>query len=126
MKWKFINLIIIVFILISCSPSNSKIESISVVDLMLKLKEDESISIIDVRTFTEFNGPLGHIPSAQLKPLSDINNTINELKHLVDKPIYVICRSGNRSLKVSSILQKNGLNAINVDGGMKAWKRVNE
>lgn len=37
------------------------------------------------------------------------------------RPVYVICRSGNRSGQVVEILTAAGIDARNVVGGMIAW-----
>ena len=34
-----------------------------------------------------------------------------------------ICRSGNRSAQAVAALRRVGYNAVNVDGGMRAWQR---
>ncbi len=38
-----------------------------------------------------------------------------------DKPVAVICRSGNRSELAAMMLQARGYDATNVQGGMEAW-----
>ena len=84
---------------------------------------NNEIEIIDVRTKSEYNGHLGHILNSKLRPLSDIESTIAEYENskFTDEPIYIICRSGNRSKKATKKLRDSGVNAINVSGGMKAW-----
>ena len=39
-----------------------------------------------------------------------------------DKPVAVICRSGNRSELATMMLQARGYEAYNVAGGMEAWE----
>jgi rhodanese-related sulfurtransferase len=39
-----------------------------------------------------------------------------------DKPIAVICRSGNRSELATMMFQARGYDAYNVEGGMEAWE----
>ncbi|MEZ4630365.1 MAG: rhodanese-like domain-containing protein [Deinococcales bacterium] len=39
-----------------------------------------------------------------------------------DIPVYVICRSGNRSVTASRILADAGKEVINVKGGILAWQ----
>ena len=39
-----------------------------------------------------------------------------------EKPVVVICRSGNRSELASTMLQARGFDAHNVEGGMEAWE----
>ena len=124
MNWKINYIFIISILFLSCSSTTSTINSISVMELKQKIKEDNSITIIDVRTIGEFNGPLGHISSAQLKPLSEINQTAEELILSNNEPVYIVCRSGNRSGKATKILRENGINAFNIEGGMMAWNRL--
>ena len=39
-----------------------------------------------------------------------------------DKPVAVICRTGNRSELATMMLQARGYDAHNVEGGMEAWE----
>ena len=55
-----------------------------------------------------------HIPMIQLpERLGEIDTT---------KEIICVCRSGNRSGKVAAWLLNNGYRAVNMTGGMLAWK----
>jgi len=75
--------------------------------------------VLDVREPHEFAE--GHVPGAILLPLSSLEQRIDEVPE--GDPIYVICRSGNRSQEASEILVENGVkNVVNVDGGMLAWQ----
>lgn len=40
-----------------------------------------------------------------------------------DRPVHVVCASGNRSSAVADVLTANGFDAINVAGGTIAWFR---
>ena len=77
--------------------------------------------VFDVRTTEEFN--LGHIKGS-------INIDFYDEKLFVDffqkinktKPIYIYCRSGNRSKKSSEILKKIGfVKVYDLLGGYKSW-----
>ena len=77
--------------------------------------------VFDVRTSEEFN--LGHIKGS-------INIDFYDEKLFVDffekinktKPIYIYCRSGNRSKKSSEILKKIGfVKVYDLSGGYKNW-----
>ena len=39
-----------------------------------------------------------------------------------EKPVAVICRTGNRSELATMMLQARGYDATNVEGGMEAWQ----
>lgn len=84
-------------------------------------KKDNSIRVIDVREKHEFYGSLTHIPNAELMPLSNKDRLVSNLKNTKNLPLYIICRSGNRSQTATALLRKNGIDAINVEGGMKSW-----
>ena len=122
----YIKSILITFILtlnlFSCT-SSIMYSSISIIEFKYIYSQNKKIHIIDVRTLIEFYGPLGHIKNATHRPLSKINKTISDLKNALNTPIYVICRSGIRSKEATEILIENGIHAINVEGGMKAWNQ---
>ena len=117
---KLILLISILVILFACSKGMNE-RSISVAELRSLLRENLNATIIDVRTLGEFNGPLGHIDGAISIPLSEISNSIINLKSTDEDVYYMICKSGARSAKATQLMRNSGLNAINVSGGMMAW-----
>lgn len=76
--------------------------------------------IIDVRTPDEF--AQGHIKGAQLINIydHDFEQKVAELPK--DKPVYVYCRSSNRSMQAIPVFQKAGFKQIyELAGGMNAW-----
>lgn len=93
------------------------IEQISVKDL--KLAQNNSASrVIDVREKHEYDG--GHIPGAEWIPMSLVPLRAEEFKS--PDPVYVVCRTGNRSGQVVMWLAKQGIKTINVDGGTLTWQ----
>jgi phage shock protein E len=73
--------------------------------------------LIDVRTDSEWNE--GYIESAIHIPLDRIMEEIESLMVSKEQMIYLYCRSGNRSGKAETALQKLGYaNAKNI-GGIK-------
>ena len=95
--------------------------NIMVADVQKKISAKVNILLLDVRTATEFDGPLGHIAGAVLLPVQELAQRIDELNEHKEKEIIVICRSGNRSQTGTRILISHGFNAVNMLGGMKAW-----
>ncbi len=74
--------------------------------------------LLDVRTQEEWDAI--HVPNATLIPLDQLPNRLNELPK--DRPILVICRSGNRSQVGRDILRQNGFEATSISGGIRAWQ----
>ena len=113
------SIFIVIFSITMCSKNN--IDLVSMEEFQSKILDSNTV-VLDVRTEEEFHGPLGHIKGAILIPIDELSSRVNELNELKSKDIYVVCRSGNRSNFGKDILRENNFNAINVDGGMLAWK----
>ena len=93
-------------------------KEISTTKLKSILKEDPKALIIDVRDKDEYD--FRHIPSAKNIPLSDIEDYSDEIP--TDRPVYFICKSGNRSSHAIILLNDLDINnVINVRGGMLSW-----
>jgi len=79
------------------------------------------VQVLDVRDPDEFDGPLGHIPSAVTIPLDTLAGRMDELAE--DRPIVTVCRAGGRSAQASLMLQKAGHSRVaNLAGGMLRWR----
>jgi rhodanese-related sulfurtransferase len=77
--------------------------------------------LLDVREDDEWVA--GHIEGAHHVPMGDVPARLDEISGLADGPgeLVVVCRSGGRSARVVAWLAQNGVDAVNLDGGMGAW-----
>ena len=91
-------------------------------DLRAKLQKGAPMLLLDVRNPDELTGSLGALDGVVNIPLGELEQRMAELAKYQDREILVICRSGNRSGKAVSLLQKKGIKATNVAGGMIAWR----
>ncbi len=81
--------------------------------------------VLDVRTGGEFRSSTGHIDGALLVPVDQLEAALDQLADLRDRPVIVVCRSGNRSAVASRILCRAGFAEVfNLSGGMNAWLRA--
>jgi rhodanese-related sulfurtransferase len=74
-------------------------------------------ALLDVREDDEWTA--GHAPEARHVPMSQLTGRMDEVP--AADPLYVICRSGNRSARVVAFLSQQGVPAVNVAGGMQSW-----
>ena len=99
--------------------SDSQVPEISVQEA--KRRVDEGAFLVDVREQNEYDEE--HIPGATLVPLSEFMRRYEgDLPEDKDEEVIVHCRSGARSAQAVTFLRENGYNALNVEGGILAWK----
>ena len=82
-------------------------------------KYQQGMFLLDVRQPEEWQE--AHIPNTTLIPLGELESRLNELPK--DKPIVVVCRSGNRSQAGRDILKKADFNNVtSMAGGINQWR----
>ena len=79
-----------------------------------------ALTVLDVREDDEWQA--GHIDGAVHIPLMQVPARITELP--ADRQVLVVCRVGNRSARATAYLQAQGVDAVNLSGGMMAWARA--
>jgi len=84
------------------------------------LKDDDSITLLDVRTLGEYNK--GHIEGFSHIPVDDLRDRLSEIDK--SKPVYLMCQSGLRSYIASRILSQEGFDSYNFAGGYRFYSMV--
>ena len=110
----------------TAAPSTRAIASPAVTSLPAEVTvaeaaglRDQGAFVLDVRQSSEWVD--GHVPGATLIPLDQLPSRLGEVPR--DRPVVVICRSGNRSAQGRDILLDAGFPAVtSVGGGMRAWE----
>ena len=87
-----------------------------------KLLKEKDIFLLDVRTPQEYQKD-GHIKGANLIPIQLFRYLYLGGVGIKDKKVLVYCRSGNRSVAASKMLDSWGVKKVyNLKGGIKEWK----
>ncbi|MDT0342215.1 rhodanese-like domain-containing protein [Streptomyces litchfieldiae] len=77
--------------------------------------------LLDVREPDEWAA--GHAEEALHIPIGQVVGRLAEItEHAGEDRLYVVCKVGGRSAQVTAYLVQQGLDAVNVDGGMHAWQ----
>ncbi|WP_169795249.1 rhodanese-like domain-containing protein [Streptomyces chattanoogensis] len=78
--------------------------------------------LLDVREDDEWEA--GHAQGALHIPMSEFVARYGELSEAAPEggKVYVLCRVGGRSAQVAQYLVQQGIDAVNVEGGMQAWE----
>jgi rhodanese-related sulfurtransferase len=90
--------------------------------LAARLIADRQPFVLDVRTPSEFAS--GHIEGAVLIPVQALAQRLGELDEVKERPVFVYCRSGNRSTVAARMLVDAGFDeVINLRRGIVEWER---
>ena len=85
---------------------------------------DKDFVLLDVRNPHEYE--IAQIPGSVLLPLSEIENGegVDKVREMLNgHRLIAHCKMGGRSAKALGILKENGIEGINVKGGITAWSR---
>ncbi|MDE2117787.1 MAG: rhodanese-like domain-containing protein [Betaproteobacteria bacterium] len=89
----------------------------------LQLINHKNALVLDIREENEFNA--GHILNSRLIPLGKLSESIGELERYRERPIVVVCRSGQRTTAACALLGKQGFGQVyNLAGGVLAWQKA--
>lgn len=88
-----------------------------------QLINHKSALVLDVREQGEYDA--GHVLNSKLIPLGKLNERLGELEKYRERPIVVVCRSGQRSASACAFLGKKGFaQTHNLHGGIMAWQKA--
>ena len=90
----------------------------------LEALKDAEKTIVDIRPQDQYMR--GTFPGAVSLPASRLEEQYEEETARLDKmhPVYVMCHTGEKSLEWVRRLTGDGFDAVNVEGGYRAWLRL--
>ncbi len=113
-------LLLSVSILAGCIEGEGNWNRVDVEEFHDLLNSDSNAFLLDVRTQSEWDEE--HIAESYLIPHDQIDSRSSELPEDLDAPIYVYCRSGNRSQTASqSLIDLGYTNIIELKTGINGW-----
>ncbi len=74
-------------------------------------------TVVDVREAYEYAE--SHVPGALFAPLSELERHLGDIPRGED--VFVICRSGSRSLTAADKMTAVGITAVSIDDGTLGW-----
>ena len=90
----------------------------------LEALKDAEKTIVDIRPQDQYMR--GTFPGAVSLPASRLEEQYEEETARLDKmhPVYVMCHTGEKSQEWVRRLTGDGFDAVNVEGGYRAWLRL--
>jgi len=84
------------------------------------LDEGADFVLIDCRTPREYQ--VARIVEAQLVPLQELGQRLEDLDELKDRRVVVHCHHGMRSLQMTAVLRQRGFDSVfSMAGGIDLW-----
>ena len=117
----FVGIISLSVISCKAQEENKDVTILSVEEAKTILAEEPGAVFLDVRTPEEFNE--GHIEGAVLINFFDADFKQQVATLDKDKPVYIYCRSGNRSQQAGMILTEMGFQEVyDIEAGYIGWE----
>ncbi len=88
--------------------------------LLARIQQNAELTVVDVRTMTEFERDPGPLEDAIHIPLQELERRLDELQDYRNYEIVVLCPNGNRSSVAVRKLRKAGYDAMTLAGGLEA------
>ena len=101
------------------SPAAPELPDVPGIDVAgtLTLLDGDAV-LLDVREPKEWDA--GHAPHAVHIPLGELSEATAWMSR--QRRVVVVCRSGRRSAFATAALRAAGVDALNLLGGMQAWR----
>ncbi|HTT38446.1 MAG TPA: rhodanese-like domain-containing protein [Burkholderiales bacterium] len=101
----------------------SRAREVGVADAVRLINRMDAV-IVDVREPHEFRS--GHIPNARNIPMGQLKDRMKELEKFKNRPILLVCQTGQRSGQMCTSLVDEGFTeTVGLAGGMGAWQQAN-
>lgn len=89
-----------------------------------QLLNHQDAVLVDVREPQEYQD--GFLPNSIRIPLGSLSEKATQLDKHKERPIIIVCRSGNRSAQAVRMLKQMGYETVyNLGGGLHAWRAAN-
>ena len=93
--------------------------------MLVALRAEDDIAVVDLRDAKDFDGETGHVPGARNIPLPELPARMDELSQWREGGVVLICRTQVRSGQAARLLTRKGFQGLRiVSGGMQAWRQL--
>jgi rhodanese-related sulfurtransferase len=79
--------------------------------------------VLDIRDGSDFK--TGHLVGAVNIPYANLANRLGELEPQKNRPIILVCKTGQTVSMAGKMLREKGFDAVRMKGGMMEWNNQN-
>jgi len=123
--WPLLATLIVLIIILIIEETKTTIQGVTKIspNKTVDLVNHQNAVIIDVSNQEQFKS--GHITDSINVPFNKIKDNLDNLTKYKNKPIIMVCYSGQTSLRAGIILKKNNFaNVFSLSGGILEWKKI--
>ena len=109
------------------------VASLDPAELRRRLDAGESVHLLDVRNRSEIaewrieGRGVDRTGVPYMKFVAaEATDSVSDLVGEIEEPVVAVCARGEASAYVADLLQREGIEAANLDGGMEGWARLYE
>jgi len=97
-------------------------QTVSTAQATLMINKENAV-VLDTRDKKYFSA--GHLANAMNIPYSNLASRLNELDAHKERPIILVCKTGQTVGVAGKMLREKGFNAVRLSGGMMEWTNQN-
>ncbi|MCS6778859.1 MAG: rhodanese-like domain-containing protein [Geminicoccaceae bacterium] len=99
-----------------------RVPEIAPEELARRIREGRAPVILDVRTAGEVAE--GTVPGARHVPVQELAARFDALNLPAGSEVVAVCKTAHRSIPAVRFLNERGMRAVQLAGGMDAWRRA--
>ncbi|MEK9766450.1 MAG: rhodanese-like domain-containing protein [Thalassolituus sp.] len=96
--------------------------SVSTAEATTMINREDAL-VLDIRDKNDFK--TGHLVDAVNIPYASLANRMGELEAHKNRPIILVCKTGQTVSMAGKMLREKGFNAVRMKGGMMEWNSQN-
>lgn len=97
-------------------------KTVSPAEATLMINKEDAL-VLDIRDKKDFSA--GHLANAMNIPFSSLASRLDELNAHKERPVILVCKSGQTVGVAGKMLREKGFNAVRMSGGMMEWSNLN-
>jgi len=97
-------------------------QTVSTVEATTMINRENAL-VLDIRDKADFKA--GHLVNAVNIPYGSLAERMGELERERERPIVLVCKTGQTVSMAGKMLREKGFNAVRMKGGMMEWNSQN-
>ena len=117
--WEMVLALVVLLLLLLITERRKAVPSLTPQEATVLGNDDDTV-MLDIRSAADFRS--GCILHAKNLPFAELPQRLNDIQKYRDKPIVLICKTGQTAAGAANLLSKEGYTKVyRMTGGMLEW-----